>query len=240
MNTFTVKLIKTIQLTPRVRHFVFERTDGQKLDFIPGQFISIHLPAGEKIVRRSYSVASIPGSNYIEFAASYVDGGFASEILFNLEPGATLEFSGPYGRLILRDEAIERYFLVATGTGVTPYRAMLPALHQRFQNEPHLKIVLLLGVQYRPDQLYSEDFLQFAKEHPNFEFRIYFSRDTLEEKKSHEYSGHVQKAFDDLQIKPESDVVYLCGNPNMIDDAYGILKEAGFETQKVRREKYVS
>jgi ferredoxin-NADP reductase len=241
VKTFPIKLTWSQMLTPKVKHLAFSREDSEKLNYIPGQFISIHFEHDSKAIRRSYSIATKPGaSDLIEFAMSYVPGGPASELLMNLKEGAELTCSGPYGRLILRDEPLQRLFLMATGTGVTPYRAMLPELQQRMQANPELKVILLLGVQYRQDQLYAEEFLDFAKQNPNFEFRIYFSRDDLPCKLSHEYKGYVQHAFDTLNMQPDTDVIYLCGNPNMIDDAYNILKELGFATQQVRREKYVS
>ncbi|MFN7096231.1 MAG: ferredoxin--NADP reductase, partial [Gammaproteobacteria bacterium] len=66
------------------------------------------------------------------------------------------------------------------------------------------------------------------------------SRDELQDAKAYECKGYVQTAFDELRPNPTSDVVYLCGNPNMIDDSYELLKELGFSAQQVRREKYVS
>lgn len=241
VKTFPVELAWTKMLTPKVKHLAFKRTDGDALNYTPGQFISIHFEHEGKALRRSYSVATIPGeSDLIEFAISYVPGGPASELLMNLKEGDKLDFSGPYGRLVLRDEPLQRLFLMATGTGVTPYRCMLPTLHDLMQQNPELKIILLLGVQYRQDQLYAEEFLQFQQQHPNFEFRIYFSRDELPGQLKHEHKGYVQHAFDDFAMNPATDIVYLCGNPHMIDDAFGILKDIGFEVQQVRREKYVS
>lgn len=241
IKTFPVELAWSTMITPKVKHLAFKRTDGAMLSYIPGQFISVHFEHEDKTLRRSYSVATIPGdSDLIEFAISYVPGGPASELLMNLKEGDTLNFSGAYGRLILRDEPLQRLFLMATGTGVTPYRCMLPEIHKRMQENPELKVVLLLGVQYRQDQLYAEEFLKFQQTHPNFEFRLYFSRDDLPGQLKHEHKGYVQHAFDAFNMNPATDTVYLCGNPHMIDDAFAILKDIGFEVQQVRREKYVS
>lgn len=239
--TFSVELVSEKSITPNVKHFVFKRCADGPLSFIPGQFVSIHWPNGEKEVRRSYSIATIPGqSEFIEFAASYVAGGFASERLFTLKPGDKVMMSGPYGRLILRDEEQpKRIFLMATGTGVTPYRAMLPSLQQRI-SETATQIILLQGVQYRHDSLYLDDFLGFSTKNKKVDFRVYYSRDDLTDKKSHEFQGYVQHAFADFNPSPEEDIVYLCGNPHMIDDAFAELKTRGFEAQGVRREKYVS
>lgn len=240
--TFSVKLSDIKTLTPNVKHFCFTREDGATLDFIPGQFISIHFPGSEKDVRRSYSIATIPTqTNDIEFAASYVKDGFASERLFAMKPGDTLTMSGPYGRLILRDEETpKRLWLVATGTGVTPYRSMLPQLAEKLKNSD-LQVILLVGVQSRIDSLYLDEFLAFTKLHPNFTLRAYYSRDNLTDQQPYEYKGYVQQAFSDLNPVKGEDIIYLCGNPNMIDDAYAWLKDhKQFEAQDVRREKYVS
>ncbi len=239
-NTFTVTLVEATLLTPKVRHLKLKRHDGQSLEFTPGQFVSFHFPVADaKEIRRSYSLASIPGqSSHIELALGYVKGGIASEALFSAKPGDQFTMSGPYGRLILRDEKPQRYILVATSTGVTPYRSMLPALAARLHD---IKVVIMLGVQTRDDALYSEDFLAYANQYPNLDFRLCYSRENDQEPLlPFERLGYVQDQFALLNPSPDNDIVYLCGNPNMIDAAYEILKEKGFSAQQVRREKYVS
>lgn len=231
-------------LTPAVKHFAFLRKDNESLTYIPGQFISLHFEHEGKILRRSYSIATqapslIGPETEIEFAISYIPGGPASELLMHLEVGETLQFSGPYGRLILRDEPVRRLFLMATGTGVTPYRAMLPALSRQLAEDPALEVYLCLGVQYRQDQLYTDEFLAFAAQHPRFHFTLCLSREASDQLLAHEYAGYVQHTFSQYTLQPETDIVYLCGNPHMIDDAFAFLKEQGFTPTQVRREKYV-
>jgi NAD(P)H-flavin reductase len=46
--------------------------------------------------------------------------------------------------------------------------------------------------------------------------------------------------FGSLDLSPTTDVVYLCGNPNMIDEAFQLLVDAGFPIPQIRREKYIS
>ncbi len=152
--------------------------------------------------------------------------------------GDIVSASGPYGRLILTEDLPKkRVILVATSTGVTPYRAMLKEFIPFFL-EFDANVVLLEGVQTREQLLYGEEFLEFAKENPLFQFRAYYSRGPIS--LPHEYSGYVQSAFDDLNLDPENDTVYLCGNPNMIDQAFEALKVRGFTSGSVRREKYIS
>lgn len=233
-------------ITPGVRHFRFSTGNKTPFNFVPGQFITIHFEAEGKRYIRSYSIATIPDgdSEYhcevLEFAAAFVPKGPASELLFHLEPGQTLEATGPFGRLILKDEQPKRYVLIATGTGVTPYRSMLPELERRL-SQSDSEVTLLLGVQKREDLLYGADFIRMAAQYPQFKFRAQYSRETeLAEPEPWEYQGYVQTALPSLELDPEHDVIYLCGNPAMIDDAFAQLKELGFTPQSIRREKYIS
>lgn len=238
-NTFIITLEEAYMLTPSVKHFVFK--PEQPLDYTPGQFITIHIKRDDKILRRSYSIANAPRADgKIEFAAGYVEGGPSSELLFNLNPGDTLNTTGPFGRLTLKEEDPTRYIFVATSTGVTPYHAMIPDLKIHLDNNPSLSVVILQGVQTTEDLLYHDDFLAFAKTSPRVTYRAQLSRAKQEDLGEHEHTGYVQHSFKDLDLNPEEDMVYLCGNPGMVDESFSDLKERGFAIQRIVREKYIS
>ncbi|WP_373289467.1 hypothetical protein, partial [Alicyclobacillus cellulosilyticus] len=78
-------------------------------------------------------------------------------LLFNLKPGDAIDINGPFGRLILKDEVPKRYIFVATSTGITPYRAMLPALQKRLEENKLLEVVILQGAQKSEDILYGDE-----------------------------------------------------------------------------------
>src|SRR5690349_4901090 len=93
----TLVLQSATMITPGVRHLSFVRQDGQPFPYIPGQFITLHFEAGGQLLRRSYSIASIAGvDDTIDFAASYVPGGAGTQLLFDLEPGQTIQATGPF------------------------------------------------------------------------------------------------------------------------------------------------
>ncbi|QIV96582.1 ferredoxin-NADP reductase [Allofrancisella inopinata] len=238
LEKFDLELVSFKDITNNVRHFVFKRTDGKPLNFIAGQFITFLLKDNEgNLKRRSYSLGSLPSDNMLlEIGITYVKGGTASEIFFNMKIGDTAAAMGPAGRLVLKDEEIRKLILVGTGTGIVPYRSMFPELLQRAETT---EIHILLGVQYRKDALYQDDFIEFAKKHDNIKFTLCLSRET-ESLKEYEVSGYVQQQFGKIALDPKKDVIYICGNPNMIDQSYEILTNAGFEAKSVRREKYIS
>jgi len=241
IEKFRLVMHSAKMIAPKVRHISFVREDQKSLDYIPGQFITFMLPVDEgKIKRRSYSIASVIGKDdTIDIAVSYVEGGVASEQLFNLKKGDTLDAMGPAGRLTLSDNPVKRYILVGTGTGIAPYRSMLPSL-AKVMSEHDTEVVILLGAQYRQDCLYKEDFLAFAEQHKKATFVTCLSREDLDPPEDFEHTGYVQSYFDELALNPSTDVVYLCGNPNMIDSSYETLVELEFDNKSVRREKYIS
>ena len=241
---FILRLLTSQKISPTVKHLVFRRVDGQAFSFIPGQFITLHIPTDEKILRRSYSIAnrSHQLSEDIEFAASYVPEGAASDLLFNMQPMDTVRATGPFGRLVLQDGNPRRYILVATGTGVTPYRTMLSELAQRFSHCGNFEVVLLFGVRHPEDLLYRDEFTSFAEKHAWFTFRAYYSRfDQANKTLPYEYTGYVLKAFPEIKPDPTYDIAYLCGNPNMVDQVFSLLvNQYKFPSERVRREKYIS
>lgn len=241
VKTFPITLESAELITPNVKHFKFRCELNPVFDFKPGQFITIHFEKDGKMLRRSYSIANVPQqNNIIEFAAGFVEGGPASELLFNLEVGEVLQANGPFGRLILKEEVPKRYILVATSTGITPYRSMMPELKSRLEQEQGLEVVILQGVQKREDVLYLQELKDFAKTTPSVTFQAHLSRESDDNLEEHEQKGYVQTAFDKLNLNPEKDVVYLCGNPGMIDESFNVLKDKGFELKSIIREKYIS
>jgi len=45
-------------ITPRVMKFSLAREDGTEFEYTPGQFITLHLPWQDMVLRRSYSIAT--------------------------------------------------------------------------------------------------------------------------------------------------------------------------------------
>ncbi|MGE3919432.1 MAG: FAD-binding oxidoreductase [Gammaproteobacteria bacterium] len=239
-DTFTLTLTEKRMVTPTVLHMAFSRLNNEPLEFIPGQFITVHFTLDEQTYQRSYSIASIPTEDTtIGIAVSPYENGPGTRFLFGMNIGDQVETSGPFGRLVLKDETPSRYMMIATGTGVTPYRAMLPTFVERIQKQS-AKVFVMLGVKSPEELLYQEDFLRYAASSPHLEFHAFYSRVMPDSPQPYEHQGYVQTGFEAFHFNPETDVVYLCGNPNMIDQSFETLVQMGFQTSQVRREKYIS
>lgn len=247
---FPLKLVSRRMLAPSVAHLAFVHGEGLPLDFIPGQFIQVHFQyADGTAAKRSYSLATVhdhalgPGES-VEIAVSYVAGGAATALFEGLDIGGSVDASGPYGRFCLMPgDTNRRYLLIGTGTGVTPYRAMLPQI-ERLIAERGIEVVLLFGARTPEELLYGDEFRAFAEAHPNFRFVPCFSRELpaagSPQANPDVRHGYVQNFLAEFAPSAETDIAYLCGNPNMVDACFEALKGAGLEVKQIRREKYVS
>lgn len=237
-------------LAPTVAHLSFVRDDGLPLDYVPGQFVQVHFHYADGTpTKRSYSLATIHdhalgAGEAVEIAVSYVDGGAATALFEGLGEGGIIHASGPYGRFCLQPaDANRRYLLIGTGTGVTPYRAMLPLLEQQIA-ERGIEVVLLFGARNPAELLYGDEFRAFAARHPRFRFVPCLSRELPAPGTAQAHPdvrhGYVQQFLDEFGPSPDTDIAYLCGNPNMVDACFEALKGHGLPVARIRREKYVS
>jgi ferredoxin-NADP reductase len=223
--------VGTCEIAPEIRHFVFEVPETAQFLFVPGQWVSIEeLVHGEQITR-AYSIASQPGGNRFELCLNRVQDGHLSPYLFTLEPGADIEMRGPFGTFILREPPNDSV-LVATGTGIAPFRAMLPA---RLAKDAGHQMTLLFGVRHEGSLLYRTEFEALERHHANFQFWPTLTRPGIGWEGR---TGRVQQHLP-VAIGAESHCdVYICGLRAMVDETRAMLRELGFERRRIIYEKY--
>ena len=168
----------------------------------------------------------------------------AAALCEGLPVGGQISASGPFGRFCLMpNDANQRYLLIGTGTGITPYRAMLPQLVQLMATRG-VEVVLLQGARTPDELLYGDEFRAFASAHARFRYVPCLSRELPAAGSAHAHAdvrhGYVQNALAEFAPTAAGDIAYLCGNPNMVDACFEALKDAGLPVPQIRREKYVS
>ncbi len=238
---FPVILTDKKKLSHNTLELAFEFEDGTSFDYIAGQFVQLLFQYQGKEHKRSYSVACSPesfqDSKRLTIAIGFVENGAASVFFRDAEPGTRLMLTGPFGVLVLPEELPGQLILAGTGTGIAPYRAMIPKLAQLAEQGQSISI--LMGARTHNELIYQEDFKLLTEKLPTIDYRICLSREKQANLQEIEFSGYIQQQFQSLSLQPDKDIVYLCGNPGMIDDAANMLKKEGFGTKQVRREKYV-
>jgi CDP-4-dehydro-6-deoxyglucose reductase, E3 len=225
------KLIESSEIAPEVRHFVFEVPEVEKFTFVPGQFVSMNQVIDGKKITRAYSVASAPSqTNRFELCLNLVHEGLLSPRLFAMQPGETIDIRPPLGMFVLRNPPRDSV-LIATGTGIAPFRSILKGQ----LNAASQAFTLVFGVRYESHLMYRAEFEEMARQHPHFRFMPTLSRPDEAWKGR---TGHVQTHLAEA-IGERRDVdVFLCGLKLMVDDVRNILKEMGFDRKQILFEKY--
>ena len=133
-------------------------------EFKAGQFLHLALNGEEdKIINRPYSVAS-PHGDELEFFIVLVEDGELTPRLWALNEGDAIKVSeraaGSF--TLAKSPDAECLWLMATGTGLAPYIAMLRTAEPW---ERYKKIVVVHGVRYHADLAYTDELLSFEQKH---------------------------------------------------------------------------
>ncbi|RJP29672.1 MAG: FAD-dependent oxidoreductase [Candidatus Omnitrophota bacterium] len=118
------RLIQRIQRTPSVVSFRVKPDTG--IEFIPGQFLRVVFDESNienKDMNKYLSFSSSPLRPYIEFTKRITDSAFSKK-LFGLKINDQINFSGPFGQCVLKEDYKKIAFLTG-GIGITPVVSMI-------------------------------------------------------------------------------------------------------------------
>ncbi len=225
------RLVSSHEIAPEVRHFLFEAAEVERLDYTPGQFVSFTSDHHGKPVTRAYSIASAPDRNRFELCLNKVKEGLLSPWLFEMAPGDTLLMQGPLGYFTPR-KPFRDSVLVATGTGIAPFRSFL--LSEDVRRSP-AEVTLLFGARHEPGLLYRDLFEELAVSRPGFRFLPTVTRPESS------WTGRIGRVQAHLEeaLRGRTDLdVYICGMKAMVDEVRNLLKQKGFDRKQLIVEKY--
>ncbi len=192
------------------------RFERHGLTFEPGQYIRVGIEDDPEI--RDYSVYSGGDAEHIEVLVRRVEDGLVSKQLCDLTPGEIVSVGGPYGHFKLTDDVRGASLLfVATGTGISPY-------HSFVESYADLDYRLIHGTA-RLEEAYESAFYGDR----------YFHCVSREE--GGDYKGRVTDYLRSLDLSRETQA-FLCGNCDMIYEAFDLLQEKGLPTANIHTEVY--
>ncbi len=248
-----------------VRHLTFDISDGD-LRYVEGQSIGIIPPgtdaAGKKHKLRLYSIASTRhGDNVDDKTVSLCVRqleykhpetgetvyGVCSTHLCNLEVGADVTITGPVGKeMLLPEDENANIIMMATGTGIAPFRAYLWRMFKEQHENYKFKgfAWLIFGIPKTPNILYKEELEKLQEEFPdNFRLTYAISREQKNKDGGKMYLQHrVAEHSEELWnlIQQENTHTYICGLKGMeggIDEALtGPASKSGVEWSTYQRQ----
>jgi len=217
---------------------------GADPSFEAGQFFNLGLYHAGAFTRRAYSAASAPGAPLEFFVAEVNDGEF-SPALFALGEGQHVWVEDkPQGFFTLRYVPdAEELWLVATGTGLGPFIAMLRSgeVWQRFQ-----RVVVVHGVRDTAQLAYRAELASWGAARPLAVVTCLSRASTAPLPLL--LRGRVTQALVDgsleeaagTRLSPERSHVMLCGNPEMVAEMSALLHERGLSKHRQRKPGHIT
>jgi ferredoxin-NADP reductase len=213
-------LVARVDLSERVASFVIE-PDTSAPAFRPGQYVSLGLRDGDRILQRPYSIVSPPGDRGpLEFFIRRVVGGALTSRLWAAPLGTRVHVGPPKG-LFRIDAADPRdQLLVAAGTGLAPFLSILgdgcrqPSAH---------RVLLLHGASYAAELGFGDRITHWQTAGLGLEYLPSVSRPG-DGAGARAWRGRVGRVESTLAavvaeraLSPRETVAYLCGSPGMIE-----------------------
>lgn len=169
--------------------------------------------------------------------------GVCSNYLCDLREGETVQVAGPNGKrfVLPADRQAHDYVLLATGTGIAPFRGFI---HELFVGPPEgtparaawrpctSRVELLMGTPYTTDLLYDSFFRGVAKAFPNFHYHGIISRETRADGGKGEYiHQYLERSLDHFRgvLSSPRTLVYMCGLAGMQVGVFQTLAAAGLD-----------
>lgn len=229
-----------------VQHIIFDLSDGD-LHYLEGQSIGI-IPEGtddngKPHKLRLYSIAStrhgdqmddktvslcVRQLEYNHPETGEKVYGVCSTYLCGIEPGAEVKITGPVGKeMLLPDEEDSTVVMLATGTGIAPFRAFLWRMfkdeERRANPDYQFKGLawLIFGVPYSDNILYREELEALQAQYPNnFRLTYAISREQTNAQGGkmyiqHRVAEHAKELWDLMQ--KSNTHTYMCGLKGMED-----------------------
>jgi Na+-transporting NADH:ubiquinone oxidoreductase subunit F len=185
-------------------------------------------PEQDRVVQLLVRLATPPAS-----APAGTPPGIVSSYLFMLEPGATLEVSGPYGHFFA-DESDREMVFVGGGAGMAPLRSHI--LDQLVRLDSQRPISFWYGARNLSELFYAEEFDRLQREHANFRWVPALS----EPREDEGWNGEVGFIHEVLERRhlgehpaPEECEFYLCGPPLMARATIALLERLGVAPERI-------
>jgi ferredoxin--NADP+ reductase len=224
----------------RVQHLKFDISGGD-LEYLEGQSIGIIPPGkdekGKPHKLRLYSIAStrhgddgddktvslsVRELEYQHPETGETVYGVCSKFLCDLNEGDDVSITGPVGKdMLLPDDEHANVIMMATGTGIAPFRAFLWRMFKEEHKDYKFKgkAWLIFGIPYTANILYKEELEQLQAEYPDqFELTYAISREQKNAEGGKMYLQHriqenAEKVWDLVQ-QPNTHT-YICGLKGM-------------------------
>jgi len=233
-----MRIVERVAETPEVvtLSLVADGAEPIPFEFLPGQFVTIHLDAHGRDVRRAYSISSSPTRRRaIDLTIKLEARGLASPFLVRkLQVGDEIDVEGPFGKFALADEEASAVAFIAGGVGVAPFRSMIRFLFDRGRQGA---IDLVYSCRRPEEIVFRKEFEELARAASNFRFHTTITRATPEEwpsRRGRIAREMLESCVPDLARRR----CFVCGPGPMVRSVRAMLVELGLPKTSIVVESF--
>ncbi|KAA0875496.1 benzoate 1,2-dioxygenase electron transfer component BenC [Nitrincola tapanii] len=228
------KVSEITRLSESTLSFSVAGDQVRAMHFLPGQYVNIQVPGSDQTRAYSFSSMLKTEDESVSFLIRVIPNGLMSGYMTEKAAvGDAITLRGPYGSFYLRD--VQRpVLMLAGGTGLAPFLAMLDKLVQQGLSQP---VHLIYGVNTDTDLVELDKLENFAQKLEHFTYTACVAAaDSQCERKG--YVTHHMETVPFL-TEPEFDL-YLCGPPPMVEAVSQYLQEQSIQPSHFYYEKFAS
>jgi ring-1,2-phenylacetyl-CoA epoxidase subunit PaaE len=209
-----------------------------------GQYLTLKLPVGGEILRRSYSICTSPfGAEEMRIAIKKVDKGLASNYLNQIvKVGDFIEVLPAVGNFYTEmiPSNNKNYVAFTAGSGITPIMSLIKTV---LLVEPNSHFTLIYGNKNEASVIFKSEIDGLVQKYPT-QLKVKYVY-TRESNKSDLFSGRIdkpncKKIFDTESSVKNGHEYFLCGPLDMINAVSETLNESGIKKEHIHFELFTS
>lgn len=174
----------------QITSFLLVPADGGAVaDFLPGQYLSLHLDAAELAHQeyRQYSLCQAANGRDYRIAVKREPGGTGSNFLHDhVQEGDVLQVLPPAGDFFMAVDTGTPVVLLSGGVGQTPMRAMLDQLLRQGHPAP---IHWLHACENGAQHAFGDDIRQRRQAHPNLETHVWYREPAARDRPAEDFDA---------------------------------------------------
>lgn len=221
-----VEVVKKEQVTEKVYMVTFRLVDPPTIDFRAGQNMMLMIAPG---VNRTMSIASPPSKkDELLMVHDISPMGPGSQWTLGLKVGDRATIVAPTGGMLSFIDSPRRKVMVATGTGIAPFHAMI-------LDKPSYLMSLYWGLRHEEDVYWETEFETIAALNTSFRWQLILSQPTQSWTGAR---GHVTEHLFSSEKNFTNSEFYLCGNKAMIEEVRAKLLERDVPKEQIKTELF--
>jgi len=239
MKLLVTKIVKETEHAVTI--FFKNNSFLKRINYKPGQFITLKIPINGRIENRVYSFSSSPLiEKELKITVKRVNGGLVSNYLNDtLKIGDSIDVEKPAGNFfIIPDKnARNQYVLFAGGSGITPIYSILKSV---LSKELHSNVLLVYANKDIKDIIFFEELNVFKEQYSN---RLKIEYILNENTNTDFYSGFLNEVMLENILRKNkltfSNYKYMvCGPVGYMDVVVEILKNKKIQNNQIKLERF--